>query len=74
MKIILFQQSYAGYSLHTCVAAADSDSLVGLTEGAAAVAEVDYAKRRRIAPNHSMTHVLNYALRKVSRLGNDTDD
>eukprot|EP01035_Chromulina_nebulosa_P018687 gene18687-24440_t len=28
-------------------------------------AYVDYKRRRKIAPNHTMTHVLNYALRKV---------
>lgn len=27
--------------------------------------QVDYERRRRIAPNHSFTHVLNFALRKV---------
>lgn len=26
---------------------------------------VDYPRRRRVAPNHTMTHVLNYALREV---------
>lgn len=26
---------------------------------------VDYERRSRIAPNHTMTHVLNYALRSV---------
>ncbi len=27
--------------------------------------EVDYERRTDIAPNHTMTHALNYALRKV---------
>lgn len=27
--------------------------------------EVDYDRRKRVAPNHTMTHVLNYALRKA---------
>ena len=27
---------------------------------------VDYERRSRIAPNHSLTHVLNFALRKVN--------
>jgi alanyl-tRNA synthetase len=26
---------------------------------------VDYDRRRKIAPNHSLTHVLNFALKKV---------
>lgn len=33
--------------------------------------EVDYDRRKRVAPNHTMTHVLNYALRKV--VGEDVD-
>lgn len=33
--------------------------------------EVDYDQRREVAPNHTMTHVLNFALRKV--LGDDVD-
>ena len=32
---------------------------------------VDYARRARVAPNHSMTHVLNHALRAV--LGGDVE-
>ena len=27
--------------------------------------QVDYDRRAYVAPNHTMTHVLNYALRKV---------
>lgn len=42
-----------------------SHSLAGLTSGAAAVAEVNYDLRRKVAPNHTMTHVLNFALREV---------
>jgi alanyl-tRNA synthetase len=33
--------------------------------GTQAEARVDYAFRRRVAPNHTMTHALNFALRKV---------
>ena len=33
--------------------------------------EVDYDRRRKVAPNHTMTHVLNFALRKV--LGDGVD-
>jgi alanyl-tRNA synthetase len=32
---------------------------------------VDYERRGKVAPNHTMTHVLNYALRQV--LGNGVD-
>ncbi|CAK4084624.1 unnamed protein product [Aphanomyces euteiches] len=53
-------ESYAGYVLH-----------VGpLTKGTLHVGdtvecEVDYQRRNKVAPNHTMTHVLNFALRKV---------
>ncbi|ETW04010.1 alanine-tRNA ligase [Aphanomyces invadans] len=59
-------ESYAGYVLH-----------VGpLTKGTLHVGdevqvEVDYQRRNKIAPNHTMTHVLNYALRHV--LGTTVD-
>lgn len=36
-----------------------------LQVGATVTAQVDTQKRRHIAPNHSMTHVLNHALRDV---------
>jgi alanyl-tRNA synthetase len=28
---------------------------------------VDYERRARVAPNHTMTHVMNFALKKVLR-------
>jgi alanyl-tRNA synthetase len=51
--------------LHTCVPSDPSSSLEGLTAESAVVARVDYGRRRRLAPNHTMTHVLNFALREV---------
>lgn len=53
-------QVYGGYLLHSGE----------VTEGSLKVGDkitcaVDYERRRDIAPNHSMTHVLNGALRKV---------
>ncbi len=47
-----------------------------LQEGALAVGAevscaVDYEERGRVAPNHTMTHMLNFALRKV--LGAECD-
>lgn len=51
----------AGYVLHT----GQSPSGGPLKVGQEVVARVDYTRRRRIKPNHTMTHVLNYALKKV---------
>ena len=53
-------QTYGGYILHTG----------RLVKGTAKVGEgvkcsVDYERRRKIAPNHTMTHVLNAGLKKV---------
>ena len=65
-------QTYGGYILHTCALVDESESgLLDLHTGAVAEAKVDYEKRRDTAPNHTMTHVLNYALREI--LGNDVD-
>jgi len=53
-------QSYGGYILHS-----------GLLErgeievGSSVKANVDYETRRCVAPNHSMTHVMNTALQEV---------
>ncbi len=38
-----------------------------LRSGAVISAEVDHVRRGRIVPNHTFTHVLNYALREVRR-------
>jgi len=60
-------QSYAGYRLHTCTTAGDPPRAQSSTieVGGEVEAQVDYARRRKIAPNHTMSHVLNFALRKV---------
>ena len=51
---------FAGYVLHI------GKIVTGVVDkGAPVVLQVDYARRALIAPNHTMTHVLNYALRKV---------
>lgn len=52
----------------------ESESLVGVVAPTKAVAEVDYDRRRETAPNHSMTHVLNFALRKVHKGVNKSTD
>lgn len=53
-------QTYAGYVLHTCTITEGT-----FTVGSSITAAVDYERRSLVAPNHTMTHVLNYALRKV---------
>jgi alanyl-tRNA synthetase len=50
----------AGYVLHTGERAA-----ARLAVGDAVASCVDYARRGRVAPNHTLTHVLNHALRDV---------
>lgn len=59
-------QTYGGFLLHTGFVkegAVDVGSVVNC--------RVDYERRRQVAPNHSMTHVLNAALREV--LGDNVD-
>jgi len=59
-------QSYGGFLLHTGVIEEGS-----LKVGSTVKCEVDYDRRRLVTPNHSMTHVLNAALRQV--LGDGVD-
>ena len=54
-------ESYAGYVLH--MGQIERGKVTNL--GQAVVCYVDYERRQKIAPNHTMTHVLNYSLRKV---------
>lgn len=61
MKFVVVKtESFAGYVLHIGKPASGSVNI-----GEKASLEVDYERRALIAPNHTMTHVLNYALRKV---------
>ena len=53
-------QSFGSYVLHVGVVEAGR-----IEVGANVELLVDYSRRERIAPNHTMTHVLNYALRSV---------
>lgn len=53
-------QVAAGYVLHV-----GSMSRGTLKRGALISAEVDHVRRGRIVPNHTFTHVLNFALREV---------
>jgi alanyl-tRNA synthetase len=59
-------QTYGGYILHTGVITEGS-----ISAGSNVKCQVDYARRRDVAPNHSMTHVLNAALREVLGEGCD---
>jgi len=59
-------QSYGGYLLHTGRVETGEVNV-----GDAVVCQVDYEPRKRTAPNHTMTHVLNSALRAV--LGDGVD-
>jgi alanyl-tRNA synthetase len=54
-------QVFGGYVLHIGVLRANQT----LTNGAAVTLEVDYERRALAAKNHTTTHLLNYALRKV---------
>lgn len=56
-------QVAAGYVLHV-----GSMSRGTLKAGDLVSAEVDYIRRQRIVPNHTFTHVLNFALREVRTL------
>lgn len=59
-------QTYGGYLLHTGVVKEGA-----ISAGSVVNCRVDYDRRRQVAPNHSMTHVLNAALREV--LGDSVD-
>ena len=50
----------AGFVLHHTKA-----GTAPISVGDTVTASVDYERRNRIAPNHTFTHILNYALRKV---------
>lgn len=63
---VLDVQVFGGYVLHSGVV--DEGEM---TVGSVVELKVDYDRRRDIAPNHSMTHVLNGALRQI--LGNDVE-
>eukprot|EP00584_Thalassiosira_punctigera_P009395 CAMPEP_0172543494 /NCGR_PEP_ID=MMETSP1067-20121228/13874_1 /TAXON_ID=265564 ORGANISM="Thalassiosira punctigera, Strain Tpunct2005C2" /NCGR_SAMPLE_ID=MMETSP1067 /ASSEMBLY_ACC=CAM_ASM_000444 /LENGTH=979 /DNA_ID=CAMNT_0013329921 /DNA_START=178 /DNA_END=3113 /DNA_ORIENTATION=- len=60
-------QTYGGYILHSGIVSGGST----LSVGSSVKCRVDYERRRNVAPNHSMTHVLNAALREVLGEGCD---
>jgi hypothetical protein len=65
---VLNAQSYAGYVVHVGTLGAAGSVAVGN----AATVHVDYDRRALVAPNHTMTHVLNFALRSVLVFNNPT--
>ena len=54
-------QTYAGYVVHVGTLENSHD----IHTGSNVECSVDYARRGLVAPNHTLTHVLNFALRKV---------
>jgi alanyl-tRNA synthetase len=63
-------QIAAGYVLHVADAASCSSS-GHFAVGDSVTVRVDYGRRGQIVPNHTFTHVLNFALREV--LGDHVD-
>lgn len=53
-------ESYAGYVMHMGPLTSGSIKVGDTVE-----CQVDYVRRAKIAPNHTMTHALNFALREV---------
>ena len=53
-------QVYGGYTLHL---GSLKESSSKISVGEDIVAKVDYDRRSRIAPNHTCTHLLNFALK-----------
>jgi len=60
---VLDVQSYGGFYLH--VGKMEEGNASNLLTGSKVQCDVDYTRRRNIAPNHSMTHVLSRALRQT---------
>jgi alanyl-tRNA synthetase len=61
-------QTYAGFIVHCGILHSGK-----VTLGENVQCQVDYERRSNIAPNHTMTHVLNFALRKVLLGDNSTN-
>jgi len=58
---VLNTQTYGGYVLHVGTLGNGTT----LNVGQQVSCHVDYERRSLVAPNHTLTHVLNFALRKV---------
>lgn len=55
-------QEFGGYVMHL---GTKVEGGADISIGDTVMCSVDYDRRRRIAPNHTMTHALNFALREV---------
>ncbi len=53
--------------MHTCLPSDNFQSIdsIIIKPSMGVCVEVDYTRRGRVAPNHTMTHVLNWVLRKT---------
>jgi len=58
-------QTAAGYVLHLCSGGGDAAAPAVVSVGDVVDVAVDRARRAAIAPNHTLTHVLNHALCRV---------
>jgi len=65
---VLDTQVYGGFVVHEGVL---EEGSAPLSTGAVLTARVDYTRRGFTGPNHTMTHVLNWALREVMGPGCD---
>lgn len=70
---VINSQVYGGYVVHVCEVPLNNLNNFSIRIGDNVECQVDYNRRSLIAPNHTMTHVLNYAIRKVL-LGDSTSD
>jgi len=64
-------QSYGDYILHVGTVIPSSLKTISLQDNI--MCKVDYQKRRKIAPNHTMTHILNAALRNILKSNDDIE-
>eukprot|EP00604_Paraphysomonas_vestita_P001745 CAMPEP_0174822746 /NCGR_PEP_ID=MMETSP1107-20130205/18190_1 /TAXON_ID=36770 /ORGANISM="Paraphysomonas vestita, Strain GFlagA" /LENGTH=926 /DNA_ID=CAMNT_0016042605 /DNA_START=308 /DNA_END=3088 /DNA_ORIENTATION=- len=70
---VINTQVYGGYVVHVCEVPSNISTNFSIRIGDNVECQVDYDRRSLIAPNHTMTHVLNYAIRRVL-LGENPSD
>ena len=70
---VLDVQVFGGYILHICILSDENKSqitsnnknILETIHNLPVIIEIDSIKRRKVAPNHTMTHILNFILRDV---------